>query len=144
MGKTFTVSEAQMLLPLLESLVERAQNSAARAGTLDLEMEMLRQRIFVSGGLHVDVAAVARRRAEQDKSMEEAKATVSEIEEIGATVHDLADGMLDLPCQTEHGPVMLCWKLGEATVKFWHAAEENAERVPIEAGFGKGERERLN
>ena len=144
MSKTFTLNEAQVLLPVLESLMERARSSAARAGELELEMEMLRQRIFVSGGMHVDVVTAARRRAEQEKSVGETKATVAEIEQIGAEMHDLGEGLLDLPCQTEHGAMMLCWKMGERAVAFWHPPGETGERLPIEGGFGRGERERLN
>ncbi len=144
MAKTFTLQEAQVLLPVLESLIERARSAAARAGGLEMEAEMLRQRIFVSGGMHVDVAAVARRRAEQEKSVAEAKATVAEIEEIGAEVHDLEEGLLDLPCQTESGAVMLCWKTGERAVAFWHEPGQGTERLPLDARFGRGERERLN
>ncbi len=144
MSKTFTMSEAQVLLPVLESLMERARSTASRAGELEMEMEMLRQRIFVAGGIHVDIAAAARRRAEQEKSLGETKATVAEIEEIGAEMHDLGEGLLDLPCQTEQGAMMLCWKVGERTIGFWHAPGETGERLPIDAGFGSGERERLH
>ena len=144
MSKIFTLGEAQVLLPVLESLMERARGSAARAGELEMEMEALRQRIFVAGGIHVDVAAAARRQAEQEKSLGETRATVAEIEEIGAEMHDLGEGLLDLPCQTEQGAVMLCWKVGERSIAYWHAPGETGERLPIEAGFGRGERERLN
>lgn len=46
---------------------------------------------------------------------------VREIEEIGAEVHDLQAGLLDFPYQAESATVMLCWKLGEASVEHWHA-----------------------
>lgn len=144
MSKTFTVAEAQVLLPVLQSLLERARTLAGRAGELEHEIEHLRQRIFLSGGMHVDVAAVARQRAEQDKSMTEMKSTVEEIEQIGAEVHDLGEGLLDLPCDTETGSIMLCWKVGEPAIEFWHAPGEPGERLPLASRFGRGERERLN
>ena len=41
--------------------------------------------------------------------------------------------------------VLLCWKLGETAITHWHATEEDADaRRPLDARFGKGERERLN
>ncbi len=145
MGKTFTLSEAQTLLPVLEALLLRAQRAALRGAELELEMETLNRRIFLSGGMHVDVASAARRRAERDKALQEASGTVLEIEEIGAKLHDLPEGLLDIPCHIENGNVMLCWKLGEATIEHWHEeSDEPAERRPLDWRFGRGERERLN
>jgi hypothetical protein len=145
MAKTFSLGEAQTLLPVLEALVLRAQRLAVRGAEFDLEMERLNQRIFLAGGMHVDVAAAARRRAERDKATQEARDTIAEIEEIGAEVHDLPQGMLDLPMQLDGAVVMLCWKIGEPSVEHWHAAGEGVdERKPLDGRFGRGERERLN
>ncbi|GAC1358555.1 MAG: hypothetical protein NVSMB3_05650 [Acidobacteriaceae bacterium] len=145
MRKTFTLSEAQTLLPVLEALVHRAQSAAVRGAELELEMETLNRRIFLSGGLQVDIASAARRRAERDKAVQEASTTLAEIEEIGAKVHDLALGLLDIPCQVESGIVMLCWKMGESAIEHWHdEREEPVSRLPLDWRFGRGERDRLN
>jgi hypothetical protein len=145
MSKTFSLGEAHTLLPLLESLMVRAQRSALRGAELELEMEQLNQRIFLAGGMRVDVAVAARRRAERDKAAQEAQDTIAEIEEIGAAVHDLPQGMLDLPMQVDGSVVMLCWKVGEAAVEHWHAAGEPVEeRKPLDGRFGRGDRDRLN
>ena len=147
MSKTFTMGEAQILLPLLRSLMERAQTSALRAAELELEMEQLGQRIFLSGGMHVDVTAAARRRAERDKSVQSAKDTVAEIAAIGVQVHDLSEGLLDIPCVMDGKTVMLCWQVEEETIGHWHELVEDAgevERIPLDSSFGRGDRERLN
>ena len=145
MRKTFTMSEVQMLLPVLESLMQRAQNAGMRAGEIGATIEELRQRIFLAGGMHVDVVTVARQRADQGMAIEEAKTIVGEIEQIGAHVHDLGEGLLDLPFRTETGEVMLCWRMGEPAVTHWHGTEdEPEERLPLEDLFPRGERERLN
>ena len=145
MGKTFTVPEAQTLLPVLESLMARAQNAGLRAAERETEIEALRQRIFVAGGLHVDVVSVARWRAERDKAVQEAKDTLAEIEQIGVIVHDLETGLLDFPCLVDGDVLMLCWRPGETTIGYWHEAEAAAEaRRPLDGRFGRGDRERLN
>ena len=145
MKKTFTLSEVQTMLPVLEALLLRAQDAGRAAGTLEAVIEELRQRIFVTGGMHVDVAAVARSRAEQGAAVEQAKASLAEIEAIGAELHDLGEGLLDLPYRTEGGEVMLCWRIGEPTVTHWHpSGDETPERLPLDERFGRGERERLN
>ncbi len=145
MKKVFTLGEAQTLLPVLEALMVRAQQAALKAGVLGAELEELRQRIFVSGGMHVDVTDVAQQRSQQAAAIEEAKATVAEIEEIGARLHDLGEGLLDLPSRVDGREVLLCWKVGESSVSHWHEEEEEpAERLPLDEHFGRGERERLN
>ena len=145
MSKTFTLSEAQTLLPVLEALLKRAQAAGKRAAELGFEMQQLSQRIFLSGGMHVNVAQAARRRAEREKALKEATDTVAEIDEIGVQVKDLEQGLLDFPCVMEGQTVLLCWKLGEKEIGFWHTPEEGfAGRRPLDVRFGKTERERLN
>jgi len=145
LSKTFTLSEAQTLLPVVEALLRRAQTAGVRAGEIEMEMQQLSQRIFLSGGMHVDVTVTARRRAELDKSVQEAKDTVSEIEEIGVQLKDLEQGLLDFPCVIDGKTVLLCWKLGEKEIGYWHAPEDGfAGRKPLDARFGRPERERLN
>ena len=141
MNKTFTLQEAQTLLPVLGALLQRAQESALRAAQLELEMQQLGQRIFLSGGMHVNVVAAARRRGEREKAAQQAKSILAEIDEIGVTVQDLGEGLLDFPCQVEGNAVMLCWKLGEPAITHWHEAEAGSEeRKLLDARFGKGER----
>lgn len=120
MGKTFTLSEAQTMLRVLEALLRKTQAAGGRAGELEMEMQQLSYRIYLSGGMRVDVSAVARRRAERDKAAQEAKDTLAEIEAIGVQVQDLEEGLLDFPCVMDGKTVMLCWKLGEDSITHWH------------------------
>jgi hypothetical protein len=141
LSKTFTLSEAQTLLPVVEALLRRAQAAAARAGELEQEMQHLSHRIFLSGGMHVDVSVAARRRAEHDKAVQEAKDTLAEIDSIGVQVKDLEQGLLDFPSVIDGKPVLLCWKLGEPAIAHWHTEKEGfAGRKPLDPRFGKSER----
>ncbi len=141
MSKVFTLGEAQVLLPVLGALVRRAREAAVRANELDGELQELSQRIFLSGGMHVDVPAAARRRAERDKAVQEAKSTIEEIEEIGAKVTDLSEGALEVPSLLEGRPVLLCWTLGEAEIAHWREPEDEADvRRDVDGRFGRGER----
>jgi hypothetical protein len=145
LSKTFTLSEAQTLLPVVEALLHKARAAAAQSSELEQEMQELSQRIFLSGGLHVDVSVAARRRAERDKATQEAKDTLGEIESIGVQVKDLEQGLLDFPSVVDGKAVLLCWKLGEPAIAHWHTEEEGfAGRKPLDARFGKTERERPN
>jgi hypothetical protein len=144
-NKTFTLNEAQTLLPVVESLFRRAKESAERAHHHEFEMQQLSQRIYLAGGMHVDVVAAARRRAERDKATQLTKDTLGELDEIGVTVQDFDEGMLDFPCQIDGSTVLLCWKLGEPAITHWHTAEEGSEeRKPLDGRFHRNDRERLN
>ena len=141
MSKTFTLSEAQTLLPVVEALLRRAQEAAVRAGELEQEMQHLSHRIFISGGMYVDVSAAARRRAEHDKAVQEAKDTLVEIDSIGVQVKDLEQGLLDFPSVMDGKPILLCWKMGEPAIAHWHTEQEGfAGRKPLDPQFGKTER----
>jgi hypothetical protein len=145
LSRTFTLSEAQTLLPVLESLLLRAQKSGSRAAELEAGLEELRQKIFLAGGVHVDVVTVSRRRAERDKASQDTKDTLTEIDAIGVQVKDLDKGLLDFPCLLDGQTVLLCWKVGEKEISYWHSTEEGfAGRKPIDARFGRTERERPN
>jgi hypothetical protein len=144
-SKTFTLNEAQTVLPVVEALLRKAQGAGLRAASLGREMQQLSQRIFLAGGMHVNVAQTARRRAEREKALRESTDTLAEIDEIGVQVKDLEQGLLDFPCMMDGKTVLLCWKLGEKEIGFWHTPEEGfAGRKPLDVRFGKTEKERLN
>jgi hypothetical protein len=139
--KTFTPEEAQILLPVLKSLLERAMEGKQEIGQIDQEFQDLKHRVLLSGGLLVDVAKVARRRAERDKAMQAIKDAMAEIDSIGVQVKDLDIGLLDFPCQVEDAIVLLCWKYGEEKIEFWHGTEEGfAGRKPIDERITRGKK----
>jgi hypothetical protein len=95
--------------------------------------------------MHINVVAAARRRAERDKNLQEAKDTLAEIDAIGVQVKDLDQGLLDFPCTIDGRTILLCWKLGEKEIGYWHSPEVGFEgRKPLDARFGKSDRERPN
>ena len=145
LGKTFTLEEARTLLPVLGALLKRARDAALRASRHEAEMQALSQRIFLSGGMHVDVAAAARRRAERDKGVQEARSTIDEIEEIGARVGDMEDGRLEFPYMLDGREVLLCWTLGEEEeIRQWREDEEGSELRSVSDGMFRRDRERPN
>jgi len=42
------------------------------------------------------------------------------IQASGAQVKDLKSGLLDFPARRAGRSVLLCWKVGEASLEFWH------------------------
>ena len=125
--------EAQSMLPVLESLLRKSIESKALIEEIDEEFSTLSERIFLNGGMMVDVRACARRKAEREKAIQVAKDTLSEINAIGVQVKDLEIGLLDFPCRVNGEIVLLCWKMGEPTITHWHNTEEGyAGRRPID------------
>jgi hypothetical protein len=126
-------------------LLRRAQASASHARGLEYEMNRLRQNIYLTGGMHVDVAAAARSRAEGEKAQQQMKDTLGEIDAIGVQVQNFEAGVLDFPCVVEGKTVLLCWRLGEKTIAHWHAEGDSiSQRRPVEILFGKSQWERPN
>jgi hypothetical protein len=140
------LDEAKTLLPVLSALLERAKVAALRAGELENEMQELSQRIFLSGGMYVDVPAAARRRAEREKAMQEARTTIEEISEIGAEVTEKNDGGLEFPCLLEGRTVILCWTVGEEEITEWREVDDKTGvRKKLDGRFwGKKDRDRPN
>lgn len=141
MARTFTLAEAETLLPVLESLLRSAIESKSLIEEVDGEMQALANRIFVNGGTLVDVPKVARRKAEREKALQKAKDVVAEIDATGVQVKDLDIGLLDFPCVVGEEIILLCWKLGEKGITHWHSQEEGfAGRKPIDDRILKGQK----
>jgi hypothetical protein len=139
--KTFTVEQAQALLPVLQSLLKNAMSGKKAVEQFEKELQDLRHRILLSGGLSVDVAALAVRRAERDKAMQEIKDALAEMRAIGVQAKDLDIGLLDFPCVVEGEIVLLCWRLGEEKIEFWHGLEEGFKgRKPIDERILRGKK----
>ena len=132
-NRTFTLQDAQMLLPTLESLLRTAINSKKLIEDVDTEMQDLAHRVFLNGGTLVNVVEVARRKAEREKAVQHAKDAIAEIHATGVQVKDIDIGLLDFPCKVEGEILLLCWKLGEEKITHWHSTEEGfAGRKPID------------
>jgi hypothetical protein len=111
-------------LPVLESLLRTAIDSKKLMEEVEGEQQALAHRIFLNGGTHVDVVAVARRKAERGRAEQHAKDALAEIDSIGVQVKDIDIGLLDFPCEVNGEIVLLCWKLGEKSITHWHGVAE--------------------
>jgi hypothetical protein len=134
--KTFTLDEAQSLLPVLESLLKRAMEGRRAAQLVESELNELPQRIYLSGGMRVNSANVAKRRAEVDEHLKQVQETLAEIDAIGVQVKDLDSGLLDFPCRINDQVVLLCWRMGERSIEHWHTVEAGFQgRQPVDERF---------
>jgi hypothetical protein len=131
--RTFTLEEAQSLLPVLESLLRPAMKGKKLIEQVDGEMQETAHKVFLKGGMLLNVVRLARRKAQREKALQSVKDALAEIEATGVQVKDLDMGLLDFPCRVHGEVVLLCWKLGEKAISHWHGTEEGyAGRKPID------------
>jgi hypothetical protein len=131
MARTFTPEEANAVLaelrPVVERMVQHRRNlTAAQA----LQVELV-TRIAGNGGdmmpsdLHEAAETIQREAAAIAECAERINAA-------GAEVKSLEEGLLDFPAKRGDEVVLLCWKLGEDEIRYWHGVEEGfAGRKPL-------------
>jgi hypothetical protein len=143
--RTFTLDEAQLLLPILESLLKQAIESKQLVERIDKEFQDLNHKVFLAGGTLINIAKVAARKAERERAVQKIKDALSEIDATGVQVKDLDIGLLDFPCLVDDGMILLCWKLGEEKITHWHSPEEGFKgRKPIDEQILKQQKKRTN
>lgn len=131
--KTFTLDEAESLLPVLESLLRTSMEGKKKIETLEAAFRELKSRVFLAGGMTINVEEAARRRATYDKTVQQVRDAIAEIHSIGVQVKDLDIGLLDFPCDVGGEIVLLCWKFGEKGISYYHGLEDGfAGRKPID------------
>jgi hypothetical protein len=137
--KTFTLQEARTLLPVLRSLLEKAIAAGKQCEEAEQSMVALARRIQLAGGMMVDVRKAAHQRAVGQHAVQQANDALKEIDSIGVQVKDLETGLLDFPFQLDSEVVLLCWKLGEQDIGYWHSMEEGFRgRQALDERFYRG------
>ena len=122
-ARYFTPEEANEALsqvrPLTEELVEH------RRSLLELQERQasLNARIAGNGG-NVGPSELQDVQERLDEEVAGIARCVSRIHELGALVKDLDQGLVDFPALREGEEVLLCWRLGEDEIGFWHGLEE--------------------
>jgi hypothetical protein len=130
--RVFTPAEANSALPEVRVAAERLVALRRRMHALDDEQRSLVTSIGGNGGGY----AAGDLNAAQGALIalaEEAAACVEELAALGVQVKDLDSGLLDFPAVRNGEPVLLCWRVGEDHVGYWHGLEDGfAGRRPID------------
>lgn len=116
----FTVDHANRTLPLVRKIVEDVVREHRRWQEAIVELDLL-----VSGARAdlPDPRATALERQIQTIARE-IEAFEGELEALGIQLKDRRIGLIDFPSELDGRRVLLCWRLGEPSVQFWH--DENA------------------
>jgi hypothetical protein len=127
--RLFTVETANGALVLVRQVAQ---------DTVDTYRELMRLRTEKR-----DLAAVldAADRLEElgtriEQQTQRLKQLHQELLDIGCLLKDFSEGLVDFPAVLDGRKVLLCWKLGEPEVAYWHEWRAGfAGRRPIDAGF---------
>ena len=131
MERTFTLEEANAAVEELRPTVERMVEHGRGLVAAQRQQAKLLTRIAGNGGdlqpsdLRELAASI---QAEADAVAECAE----RVNAAGAQIKSLEEGLLDFPSERDGEIVLLCWKLGEDEIEYWHGVDEGfAGRKPL-------------
>jgi hypothetical protein len=116
----FTVEQANRTLPLVRRIVEDVVREHRVWQEKIVELDLL------ASGARADLPdprAVALER-EILALAREIDGFEGELTGLGIQLKDRRIGLIDFPCDLDGRRVLLCWRLGEPSVQYWH--DENA------------------
>ena len=124
----FTVAQANRTLPLVRKIVEDVVQQHRRWREAILELDLVASTARDddpperAAALEREAVALAR----------ELDGYQRELEQIGVQLKDRRLGLVDYPSEIDGRSVLLCWRLGEPEVQFWHEVDAGyAGRQPL-------------
>ncbi len=131
MTRYFTPEEAAVALevvrPLAERMVELRRWLAAR------QRRHAELATLAGGNGHGNLAKeYAELTAALEERARELGECIEQIQAAGALIKDLETGLLDFPSLREGCEVLLCWRVGEDAIRYWHGPDDGfAGRRPL-------------
>ena len=129
--REFTLDEAREALAAAREPFEALREVQGEINSLGRELAQLRERLRGNGRSH---GSHERELAGRLTVLgERARRLLAEIEETGAELKGLEQGLLDFPTTIERQPAYWCWQAGEPDIAWWHPRESGfAGRRPID------------
>jgi len=124
MPRYFTLAEAERLLPHVEEQIRQAIHLKQEHEQAHEQIQHTAQRVAMAGGMLVNREELLSWRARMDATALRLKEIIESIHEAGCQIKDLDIGLLDFPTLFRGEEVLLCWKLGEKGIHFWHGLQE--------------------
>jgi len=128
----FAPADVERLIPRLTRIMQRVM-AANAAGLEAREVSAAEQkRITLAGGGVVDQAAWKARADLIERSVNDVRAGLEDIQRLGGVTKDLSLGLVDFLHLRDGREVNLCWKFGEERITHWHGLDEGyARRKPL-------------
>jgi hypothetical protein len=130
-NRYFTPEEANSVLPAVKALAERMVMHRAALAAAEKEYARFLGVIGGNGGgLQPSEFAEVQSRVEEEATG--IARCIEGIQELGGIVKDLDQGLVDFLAEREGEDVLLCWRVGEEEIGYWHGLEEGfAGRKPL-------------
>jgi hypothetical protein len=127
----FTPEEANALLPTVRPIVEEMVAHRRALAIATVRHTRIAAKIAGNGG-GVRPHEVDELQETLDAEAAEVVRCVTALQELGLLVKDLDEGLVDFPALRDEEEVLLCWRLGEEEVAYWHSFEDGfAGRKPL-------------
>jgi hypothetical protein len=123
LSKVFTPDEANALLPELRPLVEQMVEAKQALDRAQERGDEIGRRISGNGG-GIPPAQLGEVHEEVEEAAAELALALGAIQELGVLVKDLDSGLVDFPSIRDGEEVLLCWRLGEDEIAFWHGYDD--------------------
>src|ERR1035438_6550957 len=124
MARRFTLSEAQSLIPRVDSLLREAVSLKSDYLEAEHAIQAMARRVSLMGGMMVDRDQAVDAKNRRDAVAAKLRGAIEQVQEYGCVIKDLDTGLIDFPTLLRGVEVYLCWKLGETKIEFWHGVEE--------------------
>lgn len=122
MNRIWTVEEANSILPHLREVLPVLIEDRQRAELAQHSLLELEQRMRGDGeGLGPELE---RRQRRLRQAMAKVRQGIQQLQRLGCEVKDLDLGLVDFPSRLHGQPVLLCWRIGEPAVAYWHSPAE--------------------
>jgi hypothetical protein len=127
----FTTEEANEALAEVRPLTEELVGHRRALVALQERQATLTTRIAGNGG-NVEPHELEEVQEQLDEEVAGIARCVARIHEAGALVKDLDAGLVDFPALRGDDEILLCWRLGEQKIAFWHGLDEGfSGRKPL-------------
>ncbi|MBI3974862.1 MAG: DUF2203 domain-containing protein [Armatimonadetes bacterium] len=131
----FTLEDATRALPDVEQAIRRLRRIRDEAVTLRRALEGQWAVLEDEGE---GLTAIGDGQERLDGLAKEFDGLAKDLERRGVILRDLDLGLVDFPARVGLAEVYLCWKVGEASIGFWHGLREGyAGRKPLSALPGR-------
>jgi hypothetical protein len=124
MPRFFTLSQAEKLLPEVESAIREAIARKSEYDQAEAEWQSFSRRVMLQGGMQVDRSRLSEQKNRREAAALDVRNSIAQVHEFGCLVKDLDIGLIDFPTLLNGQEVYLCWKLGESAIQFWHGVQE--------------------
>jgi hypothetical protein len=136
--RLFTIDQANATLPLVRAitgdLATLAKDVVERRHRLAL---LTSGRDLKPGDPYSD--ELTQMEADLERDAIRLQGYVDELRELGVEPKGAVEGLVDFPCMMDGKLVLLCWKLGESEVMYWHDLDSGfAGRQLLTAGSVSG------